>query len=199
MPKMPLREWRFYDIMNPPPIDDPFPLYDIFSEFLPPPNFGESFHFDEVIAASDSSFYGGYDDESCSMSVEGYVELHHRRRCRRTRQRKNRYYHKDSVLLSPWYINFLCPGIIHDLTHELSSSDRFGKFRSLFQMPLSKVEELTDILINQGYIFVLQDRSSFKRCFVSGVSYLSCRRFTALETVTHFISVVHRRTSAYLR
>ena len=39
-----------------------------------------------------------------------------------------------------------------DLTHELSASDRFGEFRSLFRMPLAKVEELTDILISRGYI-----------------------------------------------
>ena len=146
--------------MNPPPIDDPFPLYDFSSEFLPPPDFDESFNFDfeesfnfdDVSAASNSSFYGRYDDESCSLSVEDYVQLHHRRRRRRARRRKNRHFRKDSVLLSPWYVNFLRPGIVRDLTHELSSSDRFGEFRSLFRMSLSKVEELTDILINRGYI-----------------------------------------------
>ena len=57
-------------------------------------------------------------------------------------------------MLSSWYKNFLRPGLTRDLTHELSTSDRFGEFRSLFQMPLSKVEELTDILINRGYIKV---------------------------------------------
>ena len=41
-----------------------------------------------------------------------------------------------------------------DLTHELSTSDRFGEFRSLFRMPLAKIEELTDILINREYIKV---------------------------------------------
>jgi len=122
--------------MNPPPIDDPFPLYDFSSEFLPPPDFDESFNFDfeesfnfdDVSAASNSSFYGRYDDESCSLSVEDYVQLHHRRRRRRARRRKNRHFRKDSVLLSPWYVNFLRPGIVRDLTHELSSSDRFGEF-----------------------------------------------------------------------
>ena len=61
-------------------------------------------------------------------------------------------YRKESVLTSPWYINFLRPGFTRDLTHELSSSDRFGEFRSLFWMKLGKVEELTNILIERGYI-----------------------------------------------
>ena len=149
---MPLQWWWFYDIMNPPPIDDPFPLYDFLSEFLPPPDFEESFHFDDVSAVSNSSFYGRYDDESCSLSVEDYVQLHHRRRRRRARRRKNRHFRKDSVLLSPWYVNFLWPGNTRDMTHELSSSDRFGEFRSLFRKNLEKMEELTDILIRRGYI-----------------------------------------------
>ncbi len=67
--------------MTPPPIDDPFPLKDLLSELLPALDFGESFgfgrrfDFDGVFATSDSSFYSGYYDESCSMSVEGYVKF----------------------------------------------------------------------------------------------------------------------------
>jgi hypothetical protein len=143
--------------MTPPPIDDPFPLYNFSSELLQAFNFGKSFgfgrgfDFDGAFVASNLSFYGGYDNDSCSLSVEGYVRFgrrHHQRKTCRT----NRQYHKESVLLSPWYINFLCPGITCDLTHDLSCSDRFGKFRLLFWMQLSKVEELMDILINRGYV-----------------------------------------------
>jgi hypothetical protein len=36
--------------------------------------------------------------------------------------------------------------------HELSSSDWFGKFWNWFQMPMSKIKELTDIFINCGYL-----------------------------------------------
>ena len=59
-----------------------------------------------------------------------------------------------SDAVSSWYRNFLRPGMTRDLTHELSTSDRFGEFRSLFRMPLSKVEELTDIFIFWEYIKV---------------------------------------------
>ena len=145
--------------MTPPPIDDSFFLYDFSSEFLPALDFGESFGFGSgfifdgaLAAASDSSFYGSYDVESCSMLIEEYVPWFGHCRHRRRTSRANRHYRRDSVLSSTWYVNFLRPGITRDLTHELSSSDRFGEFRSLFCMPLSKVEVLTDILVNRGYI-----------------------------------------------
>ena len=55
-------------------------------------------------------------------------------------------------LVIPLVRQFSSPGKMRDLTHELSRSDRFGEFRSLFQMNLEKMEELTDILIRRGYI-----------------------------------------------
>ncbi len=60
---------------------------------------------------------------------------------------------------SSWYRNFTAPGETRDLTHELSSSDRFGEFRHYFHMPLSKVEELMEKLISRGYVWFLQTRS----------------------------------------
>jgi hypothetical protein len=42
--------------------------------------------------------------------------------------------------------------MIRDLTHELATSDKFGKFCNWFQMPLLKGEELTDVCINRGYL-----------------------------------------------
>jgi hypothetical protein len=117
----------------------------------PSGSIGSSLFADEAFAAANSPLLGGYDDESCSMLVESYVHLGRHRHCRRKR-RTNRAYCKQSVLLSPWYVNFLRPGFTRDLTHELSSSDCFGEFRSLFWMKLKKVEELTDILIDRGYI-----------------------------------------------
>ena len=48
-----------------------------------------------------------------------------------------------------------------DLTHELSSVDRYGEFCHWFHMPLSKVEVLTDTLIARGYI--KEPRTLFRR------------------------------------
>ena len=153
--------------MSSPPSEDPLASFDFLAEFLPPAiDFGEGFRFDEpfnfgdsggdgfsVNATGGSLSYGAYDDDSCSFSVESSVQLRRRRR-RRKQRRPNRLYRKESVKNSSWYRNFLRPGMTRDLTHELSTSDRYGEFRSLFRMPLSKVEELTDIFISRGYIEV---------------------------------------------
>ena len=53
-----------------------------------------------------------------------------RRKRRRRRSRKpNRLFRVESVKNSSWYRNFTEPGATRDLTHALSSSDRFGEFR----------------------------------------------------------------------
>ena len=162
--------------MSPPPSEDPFSSYDFLSDFLPTIDFGEEFRFDDafnfddfgegygVVATGSSPSYGSYDNDSCSYSVENSVRLSRRRRLRKQRS-PNRLYRKESVLLSSWYKYFLRPGLTRDLTHELSTSDRFGEFRSLFRMPLSKVEELTDLLISREYIKVprsLRFREEFR-------------------------------------
>jgi hypothetical protein len=140
--------------MNPPPTGDALHAFDFLSEFLPAPDFGESFGFNRLFNfdnAGHSPLLGGYDDDSCSFSVESYVR--NGRHCRRRKKSwANRIYRKQSVLLLPWYVNFLRPGFKRDMTHELSSSDRFGEFCSLFRMKLEKVEELTNILVEWGYI-----------------------------------------------
>ena len=141
--------------MDPPPAGNALPEFDFVSEFLPAPGFGKSFRFERLFHFNndgDSPLVGGYDNDSCSFSFESYVRngrLHQRRRKKR---RGSRMYRKESVLLSPWYVNFLRPRVTQELTHELSSSDRFGKFRSLFRMKLEKVEELTNILVERDLL-----------------------------------------------
>ena len=159
--------------MSSSPSEDPFAAFDFLSDFLPAVDFGEGFRFDQPFNFADFGgdsdgppSYGGYDDDSCSFSVESSVGRLRRRRRRSRKQRSpNRHYRKESVLLSSWYRSFLRPGMTRDLTHELSTSDRFGEFRSLFRMPLAKVEELTDIFISRGYIKVprsLSFRAEFR-------------------------------------
>jgi hypothetical protein len=77
--------------------------------------------------------------------------LQQRRRNRRER-RPNRVFFKENVRKSCWYRYFTRPGLIRKTTHELSSSDRYREFQHWFCMSLAKVEELTTILIDCGYI-----------------------------------------------
>jgi hypothetical protein len=117
--------------MSSPLSEHPLASFDFLSEFLPAVDFGEVFRFDAPFNFDDFSegngSFGSYDNDSCLFSVESSVWL--RCRCRRRKRRSpNRLYRKESVLLSSWYKNFLQPGLTRDLTHELSTSDRFGEF-----------------------------------------------------------------------
>jgi len=100
----------------------------------------------------DGSSDGSYRDDILSHSeIESSGGGRIRQR-RRRRRRTNRLFRIESVKTSCWYRNFTRPGVTRELTHELSSSDRFGDFRQFFRMPLSKVEMLTNTLIDRGYV-----------------------------------------------
>ena len=125
-------------------------------------DFGASFGFDADFGAvfgNFADFFGfggsvtsGFEVDSCGSSSDDRSGHHLQQRRRWCRRRPNRLFGVESVKNSSWYRDFTAPGVTRDLTHELSSSDRFGKFRHYFRMPLSKVEALTDTLITRGYI-----------------------------------------------
>ena len=131
--------------MSSPPLDDDFFSVDFSSELQAAFDFG-GFELPGGSLFSFGSYENEYDDASFSFSVESYVGVRNRNRRSRKKRRPNRQFRKKSVKKSCWYREFLRPGITRDMTHELSTSDRFGEFRNwLFQMPLSKIKELTDI------------------------------------------------------
>jgi hypothetical protein len=119
-----------------------------------------SFGFDADFGAvfgNFADFFGGlvtsdFEVDSCGSSSDDRSGHCRRQRKRRRCCRPNRLFRVESVKNSSWYMNFTAPGVTRDLTRELSSSDRFGKFCHYFCMPLSKVEALTDTLITHGYI-----------------------------------------------
>ena len=105
--------------MSSPPSEDPLAAFDFLSDFLPAVDFGEGFRFDQPFNFADFGgdsngppSYGGYDNDSCSFSVESSVGRRRRRRRRSRKQRSpNRHYRRESVLLSSWYRSFLRPGM----------------------------------------------------------------------------------------
>ena len=144
---------------------DAFPPINFSSEFQFDCAFGFDGEFDfgfgtdfNFLSAQESGFGGAsfgadpfdYDGVSIDCSIEDYVSFRHHR-CHRIR-RTNHHFWIESVKKSCWYVQFLKPGITRQMTHELSSSNRYGDFHHYFGMPLSKVEELTSLLIWQGYI-----------------------------------------------
>jgi len=113
-------------------------------------DFGASFGFGTDFGAVFGNFAYFFGDsvtsdfevDSCGSSSDNNNRSGHCRRQRRRwrRCRPNRLFRVESVKNSSWYRNFTAPGVTRDLTHELSSSDRFGEFCHYFRMPLSKVE-----------------------------------------------------------
>ena len=107
--------------------DDSFSV-DFSSELTSAFDFGGQFELTGDSLFSFSSYENEYDDASFSFSVESYVGVRNRNRRIRKKRRPNRQFRKKSVKKSWWYREFLRPGITRDMTHELSTSDRFGEF-----------------------------------------------------------------------
>ena len=139
--------------------DDPFSFdfsanslsFDFLADFL------AMFDSGNFVPAGGVLFsFGSYEheveDASFSFSVESYMGVENHCRRRHKKRRPNCQFPKKSVKESWWYCAFLRPWMTRNLMHELSISDRFGEFCIWFRMPLSKVEELTDIFINRGYL-----------------------------------------------
>ena len=135
-------------------------------------DFGASFGFDAYFGGAFGNFafmdfFGDlatsvFDDDSSGLSFASDDTSGHRCQQRRWRHRPRwpyRLFRVESVKKSCWYRNFTAPGDTQELTHLLSSSDRFGEFCHYFRMPLSKVEELTEQLISRGYVRYPRTRS----------------------------------------
>ena len=153
---------------------DAFPSNDFSLEFQFDCAFGFDGEFDfgfggdfNFLSAQESGFGGtsfgadpfDYDGVSIQCSIKDDVSF--RRRRRHHIRQSNCHFQIENVKKSCWYVQFLKPRITREMTHELSSSNRYGNFRHYFRMPLFKVEELTSLLIRQGYIE--QPRSHFRR------------------------------------
>jgi hypothetical protein len=149
--------------------------------------------FDNFYGSSDDSHPPGDTLSNSDIDSSGGGRKHWRRRRQRC---PNRLFRIESVKNSCWYRNFTRPGVTRELTHELSSSDRFGEFRQFFRMPLSKVEMLTDTLIQRG--FVPTPRTKFRQAefrertellvmsaiyiLANGAAFRSCRTLCGICT-----------------
>ena len=138
--------------MDPPSLSGVFDFGASFSDFGS--DFGQAFEFGSAFDAGFGNFHGSvsvqFDD--ASVPLGGWFDDDVRPLRDRRERRPNRHYRIESVHESAWYQYFTRPGMTRELTHELSASDRYSQFRHFFRMPLWKVEELTDLLIERAYI-----------------------------------------------
>jgi len=70
----------------------------------------------------------------------------------RKKRAQNAYAYKfGDVFIANWYLKFLHPNV-RSMTYHLSTRDRYGTFRCLFRVPLSKVDELVQLFLSRGWI-----------------------------------------------
>lgn len=70
---------------------------------------------------------------------------------RRPRQSNQFEYKFGDVFDANWYRKFLHPDV-RERTYLESERDRYGQFRSLFRMPLKKVDNLVHLFLDKGWI-----------------------------------------------
>ena len=177
-------------------------IFVFFSGFQDDTEFGGTNEFLDASFGVDFTYGDAFDFQSISSWAFEYVnvlcEFSVERRLRRRRKkcRRNRVFRFKNIKKSCWYRYFTRPGVTREITHELSSSDRFGEFRHWFRMPLSKVEDLTNILIDRGYIIppkshrrraVFRERlellvMSALYLLGSGAAFRSCKPLCGIST-----------------
>ena len=113
--------------MSSPHLDDNSFSVDFLSELLATFGFG-GFELTGGSLFRFGSYENEYNDASFSFSVKSYVGVRNQNRRSRKKRRPNRQLCKKSVKKSCGYREFLRPGITRNLTHELSTSDRFMNF-----------------------------------------------------------------------
>ena len=163
-------------------------------------DFSRLFDFSRIFEGGGGDLsVGSFDSGAVSVDfsdVNSSSARRERRRRRRKRRSSNRMYRIESVKTSCWYREFLKPGPVRELTYELSGPDRHSEFRDFFRMPLSKLDELVDILIRRGYIKM--PRSLFRRgefqeraellvmaalhILAKGATFKCCRTLTHIST-----------------
>jgi hypothetical protein len=121
-----------------PPIipEYPFGGLDFGSEFLHDVDFGEAFKFGSEFSFLpevdflDTSSLGDeafkYNNMSCNFSVKSFISLRSQylKQRHQNKHSKNCINNRASVRTSCWYINYLAPGPVQQLTHELSRSEQ---------------------------------------------------------------------------
>jgi hypothetical protein len=70
-----------------------------------------------------------------------------------------------NVYEANWYRKFLEPSV-RERTYHLSSRDRFGDFRCLFRLPLTKVDELVSRFIENGWVYETKHCKSVEEMYV---------------------------------
>jgi hypothetical protein len=129
---------------------DPFAPYDFANEYQDLMNFDEDLDFVHGAEFTFESEDTGGSEGTSIASIDTEARPPRLRYPHARRPKHHLIF--CSVKTSCWYVNYLKPGAVWDLTYDLSTSDRFGELRHWFRMPLFKVDQLTEMLMMNGCI-----------------------------------------------
>ncbi len=126
--------------------------------------------------------YDDEDDNDSYYTNDVWLDCEEELRPRERKQRSpNAYdYEFGNVYQANWYIKFLHPSV-REQTYYLSSRDRFGEFRSLFRMPLKKIDDLVSLYVQNGWVRRTKHCKSDEEMIIS----LELRILGALKVLGH--------------
>jgi len=122
------------------------------------------------------------DDDDNFNTDDVWLDSNDEPRHRECKQRSpNAYgYEFGNVYEANWYLKFLHPSV-RERTYYLSSNDRFGEFRSLFRMPLKKIDDLVSLYIQNGWVHRTKHCKSDEEMIID----LELRIMGALKVLGH--------------
>ena len=126
--------------------------------------------------------YDDEDDNDSYYTNDVWLDCEEELRPRERKQRSpNAYdYEFGNVYQANWYIKFLHPSV-REQTYYLSSRDRFGESRSLFHMPLKKIDDLFSLYVQNGWVHCTKHCKSDEEMIIS----LELRILGALKVLGH--------------
>ena len=111
--------------------------------------FAAEFSIDNYTAAVEAEFLQAFfdNDEDADKSIDDDDDVGRKKRSPNAFE-----YRFGDVYEASWYRRFLCDAV-REKTYYLSQRDRYGEFRSLFCMPLTKIDDIVSLFIEKGWVY----------------------------------------------
>ncbi len=139
--------------------------------------FAAEFSIDNYTAAVEAEFLQAFfnNDEDADESIADDEAGGRKKRS------PNAFEYKfGNVYEANWYKRFLCDSV-RERTYYLSQRDRYGEFRSLFRMPLTKIDDIVSLFIEKGWVY----QTKHCKCEKEMTIKLELRILGALKVIGH--------------
>ena len=89
-------------------------------------------------------------------------------------------YEFGNIYEANWYRKILCESV-REKTYFLSAQDRYGEFRSLFRMPLKKIDDMVSLFIDSEWFYKTKHCKTEEEMIIK----LKLRILGALKVISH--------------